>query len=203
MGLRHSRPLCGSGNTTRTSNKHHVLAEHFHSVTAAIAKGKHPVPFRTRKLSPSAPMVLRGGPRGRVGRRRAYLKEAAPRNGRAASFLLCGLKLRAETTARWPLQRRRREVAPWPSGVTVTGMTAMIGLRSVMRPGPVDHGAAPAAVVSVAAVTATGRTAPSVPVARAVGEAPAVPSAAAMATGPTGRGAARRPARVPPAPGDP
>src|ERR1700749_3802864 len=87
MGLRHSRPLCGSGNTTRTSNKHHVLAEHFHSVSAAIAKGKHPVPFRTRKLSPSAPMVLRGGPRGRVGRRRAYLKEAAPRKGRAASFL--------------------------------------------------------------------------------------------------------------------
>src|ERR1700749_2881250 len=87
MGLRHSRPLCGSGNTTRTSNKHPVLAEHFHSVTAAIAKGKHPVPFRTRKLSPSAPMVLRGGPRGRVGRRRAYLKEAAPRKGRAASFL--------------------------------------------------------------------------------------------------------------------
>jgi hypothetical protein len=32
-------------------------------------------------------MVLRGGPRGRVGRRRAYLKEAAPRKGRAASFL--------------------------------------------------------------------------------------------------------------------
>src|ERR1700749_4026145 len=86
MGLRHSRPLCGSGNTTRTSNKHPVLAEHFHSVSAAIAKGKHPVPFRTRKLSPSAPMVLRGGPRGRVGRRRAYLKEAGPRKGRAASF---------------------------------------------------------------------------------------------------------------------
>jgi hypothetical protein len=27
-------------------------------VTAVIAKGKRPVPFRTRKLSPSAPMVL-------------------------------------------------------------------------------------------------------------------------------------------------
>src|ERR1700761_8228878 len=145
-------------------------------------------------------MVLRGGPRGRVGRRRAYLKEAAPRKGRAASFLLCGLKLRAETTARWPLQRRRREVAPWPSGVTVTGMTAMIGLHSVMRPGPVDHGAAPAAVVSEAAVTATGRI---VPGARAVAEAPVVPSAAVTATGPTGRGTARRPVRVLPAPGDP
>ena len=43
---------------------------HLHRVSVAMAKGKHPVPFRTRKLSPSAPMVLRGGPRGRVGRRR-------------------------------------------------------------------------------------------------------------------------------------
>src|SRR5487761_1662183 len=47
-----------------------------------MAKGKHPVPFRTRKLSPSAPMVLRGGPRGRGGRRRARTKkEAAPPPG--------------------------------------------------------------------------------------------------------------------------
>jgi hypothetical protein len=37
---------------------------------AAIARGKHPVPFRTRKLSLSAPMVLRGRPRGRAGHRR-------------------------------------------------------------------------------------------------------------------------------------
>jgi hypothetical protein len=36
----------------------------------AMAGGRHPFPFRTRKLSPPAPMVLRGGPRGRVGRRR-------------------------------------------------------------------------------------------------------------------------------------
>src|SRR5579875_580953 len=50
---------------------------HLNRVSAVIAKGKHPVPFRTRKLSPSAPMVLRGGPRGRVGRRRTCLKRAA------------------------------------------------------------------------------------------------------------------------------
>jgi hypothetical protein len=43
---------------------------HLHRVSATMAKGKRPVPSRTRKLSPSAPMVLRGGPRGRVGRRR-------------------------------------------------------------------------------------------------------------------------------------
>src|SRR6266536_2620487 len=52
---------------------------HLNSVTAAIAKGKHPVPFRTRKLSSSAPMVLRGGPRGRVGRRRTSFAEGWPK----------------------------------------------------------------------------------------------------------------------------
>ncbi len=39
-------------------------------VSAAIARGKRPVPFRTRKLSLSASMVLQGGPCGRVDRRR-------------------------------------------------------------------------------------------------------------------------------------
>jgi hypothetical protein len=43
---------------------------HLHRVSATMAKGKRPVPSRTRKLSLSAPMVLRGGLRGRVGRRR-------------------------------------------------------------------------------------------------------------------------------------
>ena len=36
----------------------------------AMAAGKHPFPFRTRQLSPPAPMVLGGRPPGRVGRRR-------------------------------------------------------------------------------------------------------------------------------------
>ena len=35
-----------------------------------IAAGKRPVPFRTRKLSPPAPMVLLPGGSGRVGYRR-------------------------------------------------------------------------------------------------------------------------------------
>ena len=48
------------------------------TVSAVMAEGRHPVPFRTRKLSSSAPMVLRGGPRGRVGRRRTCLKRVAP-----------------------------------------------------------------------------------------------------------------------------
>ena len=41
-----------------------------HRVSVIKASGKHPVPFRTRKLSLSAPMVLHGGPCGRLGRRR-------------------------------------------------------------------------------------------------------------------------------------
>jgi hypothetical protein len=38
----------------------------------AMAAGKHPFPFRTRQLSPPAPMVLGGRPPGRVGRRRDF-----------------------------------------------------------------------------------------------------------------------------------
>ncbi len=48
-------PRCGAGRD---------------AVSAAIAEGKHPVPFRTRKLSPLAPMVLPRRRGGRVGRRR-------------------------------------------------------------------------------------------------------------------------------------
>src|SRR5699024_8587385 len=45
-----------------------------------MAKGKRPAPFRTRKLSPSAPMVLRGRPRGRVGHRRTSISLWAATN---------------------------------------------------------------------------------------------------------------------------
>jgi hypothetical protein len=41
-----------------------------------MAAGKHPFPYRTRKLRPSAPMVLGGRPPGRVGRRRNFLIES-------------------------------------------------------------------------------------------------------------------------------
>ena len=42
----------------------------------AISEGSHPFPSRTRKLSPPEPMVLRGKPRGRVGRCRIFLLRA-------------------------------------------------------------------------------------------------------------------------------
>ena len=44
-------------------------------VSAAIERGKRPVPFRTRKLSLSSSMVLQGGPCGRVDRCRTLLKK--------------------------------------------------------------------------------------------------------------------------------
>ena len=47
----------------------------FLSFPVTMARMLHPFPFRTRKLSSSAPMVLRGGLRGRVGRCRNYLKK--------------------------------------------------------------------------------------------------------------------------------
>src|SRR5690606_34873665 len=39
-----------------------------------MERGSHPFPSRTRKLSPSSPMVLHGKPCGRVGRRRILLE---------------------------------------------------------------------------------------------------------------------------------
>jgi hypothetical protein len=46
-----------------------------HRVTAVIAWGKRPVPFRTRKLRPTAPMVLHPGGCGRVGHRRTTIRK--------------------------------------------------------------------------------------------------------------------------------
>src|SRR6266498_3574128 len=53
------------------------------ALPVAIARGKHLFPFRTEKLSPSAPMVLGGQLPGRVGRRRFDLR---PPRGAAFSF---------------------------------------------------------------------------------------------------------------------
>src|SRR3954447_21083654 len=72
-----------------------------------MAAVSHPFPFRTRKLSPPAPMVLGGPPPGRVGRRRIF-SERAPsvRTGLVCVFLA---GLRSELGA-WPWPDRRR----WP-----------------------------------------------------------------------------------------
>ena len=51
-----------------------------------MAAGSHPFPFRTRKLSPPAPMVLGGRPPGRVGRRRISNDEDPRSGGGPLSF---------------------------------------------------------------------------------------------------------------------
>ena len=58
------------GRDPRTNWFRVLLIHYVDSVSAAIARGKRPVTFRTRKLRLSAPMVLQGGPCGRVGHRR-------------------------------------------------------------------------------------------------------------------------------------
>src|SRR5437868_11621371 len=56
-------------------------------VAAVIAQGKHPVTFRTRKLSSAAPMVLHSGGCGRVGRRRTiFTPKGRPVRGGLSSF---------------------------------------------------------------------------------------------------------------------
>ena len=57
---------------------HTLCGPLFHRVTAAIAAGKRPVPFRTRKLSLPAPMVLHSRGCGRVGHRRTQLHTRTP-----------------------------------------------------------------------------------------------------------------------------
>ena len=101
------RPLCGSQPTnplleeqTTTEQQHHtcgpvrrahVVTTRFPTptphtgrggcgarVTAVIAWGKRPVPSRTRKLRPTAPMVLHPGGCGRVGHRRNTIHGRGP-----------------------------------------------------------------------------------------------------------------------------
>jgi hypothetical protein len=83
-------------------------ARHLNSVSAVIAKGKHPVPFRTRKLSSSAPMVLRGGPRGRVGRRRASSVKGRFRQGSGPYFFV------SASTGCWPAATGWAMPLAWP-----------------------------------------------------------------------------------------
>ncbi len=68
----------------------------------AIAAERHPFPFRTRKLSPPAPMVLGGWPPGRVGRRRDFSRQC-PRDAGALSRPGSGQRGR-----RWRSQRRSK-----------------------------------------------------------------------------------------------
>jgi hypothetical protein len=104
-----------------------------HRVTAVIAWGKRPVPSRTRKLRPTAPMVLHPGGCGRVGHRRTtitarprhHVSGPAPFNGldsayrrpRSAGKLPAvkpGEKLDRQSCGSAGTQRRNQETARRP-----------------------------------------------------------------------------------------
>src|SRR5262249_30539845 len=60
----------------------------------AMSVGSHPFPSRTRKLSPPEPMVLRGKPRGRVGRCRIFFEVENPDRRKVIGvFAFCGQRL--------------------------------------------------------------------------------------------------------------
>jgi hypothetical protein len=85
--------------------------------------GSHPYPFRTRKLSPSAPMVLGGRPPGRVGRRRISQANGSRAGGHlsfwSAFAVAAVLRLRSRHAlqaifvARWRAKCRGLRLAQW------------------------------------------------------------------------------------------
>src|SRR2546429_9402107 len=104
-----TRPLCNSEPT------HHPPRggwfDSWIDVTAAIAEGKRPATFRTRKLSPPAPMVLHPRECGRVGRRRTITTQlrAAPYQGRpSTAFGMSGLVPHEEGCTRELSRAERR-----------------------------------------------------------------------------------------------
>ena len=83
----------------------------------AIAEGPHPIPFRTRSLSPPAPMVLGRERPGRVGHRRETIKTAGLNMGPAVAFsaVACGSGC-----------RRGRIGAPGASAFAVGGLRSTV-----------------------------------------------------------------------------
>ena len=88
----------------------------------AMAAGTHPFPFRTRQLSPPAPMVLGGRPPGRVGRRRILSKTTPAFRG--GHHRVRG-RPRGTDRASLPNDRIRRGRAPAPTGATTTKTTTV------------------------------------------------------------------------------
>src|SRR5260370_37321355 len=78
-------------------------------VSVVLAEGKHPVPSRTRKLSPPAPMVLHGRLCGRVGHRRTQRKRREGPATRRGLFSITG--------ARAGIGGVQGEVAAAPAGL--------------------------------------------------------------------------------------
>lgn len=141
------------------SGGHRRSSIHINSVSAAIARGKRPVTFRTRKLRLSAPMVLRGGPRGRVGHRRTSSKDEAARFS-GGLVVVVG----REWGTSW--LRRANRIGVTPATMTVVGAivvtAAATGGRGTVRATSVspDHVTRPGGIPAGAAARAPGTRRP-------------------------------------------
>src|SRR5579875_3401583 len=106
----------------------------------AIAARKHPFPFRTRKLSSPAPMVLGGRPPGRVGRRREISMIGAHHCNGGLRSRLASVHSPIWARHRTPLHRARTRVARHAMAGRVaaralqSGVSAK-GLERRLRPG--------------------------------------------------------------------
>src|ERR1043165_4747074 len=80
-----------------------ITITHDHKFPVIIEWRKHPFPFRTRQLSSTSPMILRGQLCGKVGRRRDNMK--GPRGNLRAFFFSCnaiGPPANDSPSAHWP-----------------------------------------------------------------------------------------------------
>ena len=117
----------------------------------AMAAGTHPFPFRTRPLSPPAPMVLGDRSPGRVGRRRGSSKQTTPahRGGRRrvrqrtaryrAQPFADGISRERRAAPQAPRRRRGAQADTVRSRVESRWQAGRVGTRA-----PGGHSASPA-----------------------------------------------------------
>ncbi len=106
-----------------------ILVTHF---PVAISEGSHPFPSRTRKLSPPEPMVLRGKPRGRVGRCRIFFSAPlAPFMGSRGVFFPGSLDARLPVLPETP---EAGQAEP-PESIQVSGFAGQFR-RALLFDGP-------------------------------------------------------------------
>ena len=136
-----------------------------------MAAGSHPFPFRTRKLSPPAPMVLGERSPGRVGRRRISPEKAPASAG--AFRVLSGLR-----SARWPPAHeidgaRPKRASGWPArqapgGAANEGCAGQAGDADQAAASRPDRATGGAASPSGQPAAATKRSGPPEPARREV-----------------------------------
>lgn len=108
----------------------------FERVTAVIAWGKRPVPFRTRKLRPTAPMVLHSRGCGRVGHRRTQPPRDGPGNDARAITALTTPTAPTSTRARglFAIKSPSRQLPPHHYHPKTTAPTHPQGLSVSNHP---------------------------------------------------------------------